>query len=100
MLLMKIVYSIFIVIMGFQLIFTSYFEMGILFIVMGFIVFISGVSKIPQYDCLDGELYKLENRNYLKQNQKCELLNQEIYVRNSEGNLIRPYDLKEALLKY
>ena len=30
MLLMKIVYSIFIVIMGFQLIFTSYFEMGIL----------------------------------------------------------------------
>ena len=70
MLLMKIVYGLLIIIMGFQLIFMSYFERGILFIVMGFIVFISGVSKIPQYDCLDGELYKLENRNYLKQNQK------------------------------
>ena len=59
MLLMKIVYGLLIIIMGFQLIFMSYFERGILFIVMGFIVFISGVSKIPQYDCLDGELYKL-----------------------------------------
>ena len=96
---MSLLLSILIILMGLNLIFKNCFEIGILFIVSGFIIFINGVSKIPQYGCLGGELYKIENRNYLKQNQKCEYLNQEIYIRDSEDNLLKPYDSKEVLLK-
>lgn len=99
MILQMFISAMLLIFMGVTSIFLNEYIIGIIFVIFGFIVFINGVSKIPQYNCLDGELYKFENRNYLKQNQKCEYLNQEIYIRDSKGNLLKPYDLKELLLK-
>ena len=90
-----------IIFLGINLMFFSPYGMssstiGFLLFICGLILLIIRISEIPQYKCLNGNLYKIENGNYLNKNQKCEILNESIYIRDLDGNLLKPYESKEV----
>ena len=77
-------------------------EIIIFFIVLGVVIalvivaFLAVVKRNDEYEesrktkCIQNELFYKENKDYIKQNKKCAIIDNEPYIYNN-GNLERAY---------
>ena len=62
-------------------------------VTFGFTITVKKIEEREEYrktKCIQNELYYKENKDYVKQNKKCAIINNEPYIYNN-GNLERAY---------